>query len=79
MQRLGKENKTKNLRKHEQRQTPSVPSSKDKKKLHPSDGKAMILKGNSQRTRVCPELRSVRAEIENSVEKLKCKTEEISQ
>ena len=56
-----------------------MPSSKDKKKLHPSDGKAMILKGNSQRTRVCPELRSVRAEIENSVEELKCKTEEISQ
>ena len=39
----------------------------------------MLLKGNSQRTRVCPEVKSVRAEIENSVEELKGKTEEISQ
>ena len=34
----------------------------------------MILKGNSQRTRVCPEVKSVGAETENSVEELKGKT-----
>ena len=51
-----------------------MPSSKDQRNLHLSDGKAMILKGNSQRTRVCPEVKSVGAETENSVEELKGKT-----
>lgn len=38
----------------------------------------MILKGNSQRTRVCPEVKSVGAETENSIEEWKGKTGNLS-
>lgn len=78
MQRLGK-NKTKNkTRKHEQRQTASVCIQRTKEICIYQARKAMILKGNSQRTRVCPEVKSVGAETENSIEEWKGKTGNLS-